>query len=76
MHSFFAALFTLVFSFSHAASVRRGVSLETVATGSNHSFVEYTPNRRDLMRSDVGPASYAGLACLSCRKMNVVYRQH
>ena len=76
MHTFLAALFTLVFSFSHSASLRRSEALDTVAAFSAHSHSAYAPSRRELAHVGLLSGSYAGTACSSCRKMNALYRMH
>lgn len=74
MHSLLAALFTLVFSFSHSSPTQRSAAFDTIATASSHMSMDYTPTRRELVQAEFEAASYAGSACVSCRRMNTVYR--
>ena len=74
MHSLLAALFTLVFSFSHGSSPQRSVASDVAAVGRSHYNMDYTPTRRELVQAEFEASSYAGAACVSCRRMNPVYR--
>lgn len=74
MHFFFAALFTLVFSLSHAASLRRGEVVGPLVAASAHYRLDYTPTHRELVRAEFTSGSYAESACVSCRRMNALYR--
>ena len=74
MHSFFAALFALVFSFSHTASLRHSQIADPVVAASAHHRADYTPSHRELVRAAFTSGSYAGSGCVSCRRMNALYR--
>lgn len=89
MHSFFATLFTLVFSLSHAASLRHSGALDGEAASFSHrtsSYLvhshlaqSYTPSRRELVHAEFLAASYAGSGCVSCRRsnsMSAAYKLH
>ena len=74
VHSLLAALFTLVFSFSHGNIPQRSSSPDMAAVAPSRYSMEYTPTRRELVQAEFEAASYAGAACVSCRRMNPVYR--
>ena len=74
MHSLLAALFTLVFSFSHAASLRHSEAVDFAAAAPAHYRLGYTPTRHELLRAEFNAASYAETACVSCRRINAVYK--
>lgn len=72
MHSLIAAFFAMLFSFSHAQTVRHS---ELAAAQDNHPFVQATaPTREELNYKQFETVtSYAEDSCVSCRRMNVVY---
>ena len=72
MHSFFAAFFAMIFSFSHAQTVRHS---EFALASDNHPFIQATaPTREELNYQQFETVtSYAETSCVSCRRMNVVY---
>lgn len=66
-----AAFFAMLFSFSHAQTVRHSES----ALALNHqSFVQAPmPNREELAQQQFETVTrYAEDSCVSCRQMNVV----
>lgn len=75
MHSLIAAFFAMLFSFSHAQTVRHS---EMAVAQDNHPFVQATaPTREELNYEHFETmTSYAEDSCVSCRRMNVVYDAH
>ena len=73
MHQFIAAFFAMIFSFSHAQTVRHS---ETVLAAEAPAAVTVTapvPNREELAHQVFATTtSYAETSCVSCRRMNVV----
>ncbi len=72
MHQLIAAFFAMVFSFSHAQTVRHS---EFALAANSHPFVQaVAPTREELAREQFETVtSYAETSCVSCRRMNVVY---
>lgn len=72
MHSLIAAFFAMVFSFSHAQTLRHS---EMAVAQENHPFVQASvPTREELNYEHFETVShYAEDSCVSCRQMNVVY---
>jgi hypothetical protein len=72
MHQLIAAFFAMIFSFSHAQTVRHS---ELELASQNHPFLQApAPTREELARQQFEiVTSYAETSCVSCRRMNVVY---
>ena len=72
MHSWIAAFFAMLFSFSHAQTLRHS---EMALTSDPHPFVQQpAPTREELnFQQFETVTSYAETSCVSCRRMNVVY---
>lgn len=73
MHALIVAFFAMLFSFSHAQTVRHS---ETFLASDSHPFIYNgaAPTREQLAQEQFETAtSYAETSCVSCRRMNVVY---
>lgn len=72
MHSWIAAFFAMVFSFSHAQTLRHS---ELALAADSHPFVQSAaPTRAELNYQQFETVtSYAETSCVSCRRMNVVH---
>jgi hypothetical protein len=72
VHQLIAAFFAMVFSFSHAQTVRHS---EIALASDNHPFIQAPlPTREELAQQQFQTVtSYAETSCVSCRRMNVVY---
>lgn len=72
MRELLAAFFALIFSFSHAQTVRHS---DYIATTDSYPYVQAAaPTREQLAYEQFQTAtSYAETSCVSCRRMNVVY---
>lgn len=72
VHSWITAFFAIVFSFSHAQTVRHS---ELALAGDSHPFIQAAaPTREELNYEQFQTVtSYAESSCVSCRRMNVVY---
>ena len=72
MHSWIAAFFAMLFSFSHAQTLRHS---EMALASDPHPFVQQAaPTREELnFKQFETVTSYAETSCVSCRRMNVVY---
>jgi len=70
MHSIIAAFFAMLFSFSHAQTVRHD---QVVAASDSHPFIQASaPTRQELNYTQFQTVtSYAETSCVSCRRMNV-----
>lgn len=76
MHQFIAAFFAMIFSFSHAQTVRHS---ETVLAAERPVAAPAltVPNREELAHQVFATTnSYAETSCVSCRRMNVVSNAH
>jgi hypothetical protein len=72
MHQFIAAFFAMVFSFSHAQTVRHSETL-LASEPPAATATANVPNREELAHQVfVTTTSYAESSCVSCRRMNVV----
>ncbi|HVG27339.1 MAG TPA: hypothetical protein VM865_07020 [Acidobacteriaceae bacterium] len=73
MHQLFAAFFAMVFSFSHAQTVRHSQAFIASEHPTVAVFHVGTPTRTELAQQEFAKiSSYAETACVSCRRMNVV----
>lgn len=72
MHPIIAALYAFVFSFCHANSAHHTETTQSIVTDEVVATTSYVPTRQELARAEFA-GSYAGTACISCRKTNVSY---
>jgi len=72
VHAWIATFFSMLFSFSHAQTVRHS---EFTLAADSHPFVQQAaPTREELNYEQFQTVtSYAETSCVSCRRMNVVY---
>jgi hypothetical protein len=72
VHSWIAAFFAMLFSFSHAQTMHRS---EMALASDPHPFVQQAaPTREELNYEQFQTInSYAETSCVSCRRMNVDY---
>lgn len=77
MHQFIAAFFAMIFSFSHAQTVRHS---ETVLAAERPSAVApaaSVPSREELAHQVFATTTgYAETSCVSCRRMNLASNAH
>jgi hypothetical protein len=72
MYHFIAAFFAMVFSFSHAQTVRHSEAL-LASEAPVAAVMANVPNREELAQQVFATTtSYAETSCVSCRRMNVV----
>ena len=72
VHSWIAAFFAMLFSFSHAQTMHHS---ELALAADTHPFVQAAaPTRVEVNYEQFQTvSSYAETSCVSCRRMNVVY---
>ena len=71
MHQFIVAFFAMVFSFSHAQTVRHSESFLAAETPAVSASSASVPNREELAQKVFETnTSYAESSCVSCRRMN------
>lgn len=76
MHQLIAAFFAMVFSFSHAQTVRHSESF-VASDAPAISAAATAPNREELAKQVFETnTSYAESSCVSCRRMNTVSSAH
>ena len=72
MHQLIAALFAVVFSFSHAQTVRHSESFLAADTPAAAAATANVPNRSEMAQQVFETnTSYSESSCVSCRRMNV-----
>jgi hypothetical protein len=72
MHQLLVAFFAMIFSFSHAQTVRHSEAF--LAADTHPIYDSYVPTREQLAQDQFATAtSYAETSCVSCRRMNVDY---
>jgi hypothetical protein len=72
MHQLLLAFFAMVFSFSHAQTVRQSEAF--LASDHHPVYDSYVPTREQLAQDQFATTtSYAETSCVSCRRMNVDY---
>lgn len=72
MHQFIAAFFAMIFSFSHAQTVRQSEAFVSSDVPVAASVNANVPNREELAAQVFATTtSYAETSCVSCRRMNM-----